>query len=380
MSFPQGTVSTGNLDTSTDQPSLARADLLELVTKFNELLTSYGAPLGIAGLDSFAQLPTSSLPTVPVSRGGTESTTASGARNNLGLGNSATLNVNTANGVANLNASKELKQNLKGAAAANPDFVWYADGTWRSPVPQSTGYVTQSSLKTSSGSVSGRSDTNGETTNVTLPGGQYGFYPQVKASNSETIVLIALSGDPTNDWRTVVGIQGDTVNDLAEARQRYIQSSPPYNLGDGDIPLFVFLGYRDGKLIATYEAQEPPWALNGPTEIHSGLQTPALQAFRDAAFREEWLRRAEKGNIEPVSDDEQTRKQYDMPLIPHPFDSGVKTVLIDPMGDEVQKLAEFARHNISAIDLIREGVLRIDNSPLKRCGPPGVDVVRARWH
>src|SRR3990167_709514 len=52
------------------------------------------------------------------------------------------------------------------------------------------------------------------------------------------------------------------------AQQRYVQASPPYNLGDGDVPLFVFVVVNSlGKIESTYVAQDPPWANNGPTNI-----------------------------------------------------------------------------------------------------------------
>ena len=63
MSFPTSTISTANLDSSADDPSLARVDLLDAVTKLNTIIseadTAYGVPiLNSSGLIKSTQLPT----------------------------------------------------------------------------------------------------------------------------------------------------------------------------------------------------------------------------------------------------------------------------------------------------------------------------------
>lgn len=63
MSFPTSTISTDNLDSSADDPSLARVDLLDAVTKLNTIIseadTAYGVPvLNSSGLIKSTQLPT----------------------------------------------------------------------------------------------------------------------------------------------------------------------------------------------------------------------------------------------------------------------------------------------------------------------------------
>ena len=49
-------------------------------------------------------------------------------------------------------------------------------------------------------------------------------------------------------------------------RQRYVTSSPPYNMGDGEAAGFLFaLVDQAGEIKAHYFAEDPPWAYNGPT-------------------------------------------------------------------------------------------------------------------
>lgn len=63
MTFPTGTViSTANLDSADDDPSLARADLYDLVVAFNQLIASKNIALGVAVLDSSGKVGSTYLP------------------------------------------------------------------------------------------------------------------------------------------------------------------------------------------------------------------------------------------------------------------------------------------------------------------------------
>lgn len=63
MSFPTGSqVSTTHLDSSSDDPSQARADLLLAVENLNTIVNGAGAASGVALLDANGQLPGNQLP------------------------------------------------------------------------------------------------------------------------------------------------------------------------------------------------------------------------------------------------------------------------------------------------------------------------------
>ena len=49
---------------------------------------------------------------------------------------------------------------------------------------------------------------------------------------------------------------------------RYIQSSPPYKIGNVNWGHFLFLlrNISTGKIISSVEAEDPPWAYNGPPQ------------------------------------------------------------------------------------------------------------------
>jgi hypothetical protein len=80
----------------------------------------------------------------------------------------------------------------------------------------------------------------------------------------------------------------------------------------------------------------------------------------------------------------QDMKNAEMASIPHPFIDFNKNrwevVMLDPLGKLMERLAPL--HDIgsdySASNLLHDGSLVIDNEPLKRKGPPGVKIVRAK--
>jgi hypothetical protein len=64
MAFPSGaTLNTANLDSSADDPSLARADLLDTVNKVQDIIDSENSADGVVVLDSSGALPSGILPT-----------------------------------------------------------------------------------------------------------------------------------------------------------------------------------------------------------------------------------------------------------------------------------------------------------------------------
>ena len=62
-----------------------------------------------------------------------------------------------------------------------------------------------------------------------------------------------------------------TTTQTAYLREYYVQASPPYDLGDGYIPLFVFMLVEKGtgKVVAASLAPEAPWHYNGHTNIRA---------------------------------------------------------------------------------------------------------------
>jgi hypothetical protein len=63
MTFPSGTtISTANLDSADDDPSLARADLYNMAVAVNSIIASENTASGVLVLDGSAQVPSANMP------------------------------------------------------------------------------------------------------------------------------------------------------------------------------------------------------------------------------------------------------------------------------------------------------------------------------
>jgi len=272
--------------------------------------------------------------------------------------------------------------------------------------------IGQGQLKTTTGEVS----TTGPTlTRLTLPGGSYGFYPQVKASVSSTSAEItAYISFPTGvadpaSYVTRIMLANEDAARLSYAQQRYIQASPPYDLGDGEIPLFIFAKIdSQGNVIAVYEAPEAPWHYNGPTNIkadfyrsgkgyqkrkdseeinsamiaagHSkGLTRASSKALSMLAYQDYHSAFNEAKDIEVEIT--QAIKQADMDLLPRPMEpiDGNTVVMLDPVSDLGSILFEMKKHDgFSVNELLHDGDLIVTDE-VQRAGPQGVPVHGYKW-
>lgn len=258
--------------------------------------------------------------------------------------------------------------------------------------------VGQAELKTTSGSVSSTTTDN----LLTLPGGAYGFYPQIKGSNDGTTNNASIGGhDTVPKWDTTYLtriVLDESGAATASARQRYIQASPPYNLGDGDIPLFVFLHIDNTtqEIVSTYVAPEAPWHYNGPTSIRaqridqitgktfrSERDLSGILSVSQAKSRNGLAERAVLIREAPMMEFEITQsiKNADMKLVPHPFSDtpGRTVVMLDPISSLMEDLRNLHDDGESIVDLLHEGFVSVGTDPLVREGPEGVMIPSARW-
>ena len=253
--------------------------------------------------------------------------------------------------------------------------------------------VGQAQLKTTTGEVS----TSAGAVNATLPGGTYGFYPQVKftagGTSTSMNAQIALVVSGTSYVTNIRLATDDGGGGTASAQHRYVQASPPYNLGNGDVPLFMFaLVDSLGKIRATYVAPEPPWAYNGPTDIRADyyrdgkcFQKPRLNAQQRLDLRDPEKRDAVLTALAVAEDAEITHaiKNEDMPLIPHPFIAnaltGLTVVLLDAVCAFGDQMATLHNAGASVCELLYGGAVSIDNTPLDALTPQGVISCSASW-
>jgi hypothetical protein len=181
--------------------------------------------------------------------------------------------------------------------------------------------------------------------------------------------------------------------------ERYVQASPPYDLGNGEVPLFVWAMLDGaGNVVGSQVAPDPTWAYHGPTnivpEFYRGNRpfrryaqvngVPLHSALRNRALAQQLLQG--EASIEWVEREITTAfKNTDMAIAPHPFVgndmTGRSVVLIDPVGVMAERLqaiqADQGAREVR--DLLLGDYLRIDNTPLDAITPPGVQAVRARF-
>lgn len=176
--------------------------------------------------------------------------------------------------------------------------------------------------------------------------------------------------------------------------ENYITTSPPWDLGDGEVNGFVYLVIDDttGEVVGTSIGFDPVWAYNGPTNIiptfidadgrkyaTRKVLTPEIRALpfmeRAAAIRE--LK-------EETYEITQALKNADMDLIPHPFTgmdmTGRTVVLLDPMCDCVADLAELFKAGEPVRDgILKKGLLVVGNENIGRSGPGKILIPSVRW-
>lgn len=364
-----------------------------IMPNFNHLQTQsmqYASAGGSANAITLAinPAPASYVQGLKLSFRATANNTGSTTINVNGLG-AVTLQKVTGNTVSNLDSGDIV-------SGAIYEIV-YNGTTFQLTTNYKSGLVSigQGDLRTSIGSVSASGGL------VTLPGGQYGFSPLVSrvqtanyaiayyANNNTTLssrlVLGAVYGFgavnvgiirvPSNGYATLgFGPGNDTNITSATAQQRYVTSSPPYDLGNGDVGGFIFLLQdSNGDIISSYAADTPPWAYNGPTDIRATHKCPVTGKKYRTVCKKMSVEQIIDGCAIEYEQQEITHeiKNSDMSIIPHPFDDvsdGKRVILLDPMSDKTERLITLINNGGSeeVNEIINGGYLKIDNSNIRR--------------
>lgn len=230
-------------------------------------------------------------------------------------------------------------------------------------------------------------------TMVTLPGGEYGFFPltgQNSASTGTMSQWIPSRFNSTSNAAVVApwGVRTDSSGSFTvKGSQRYITSSPPFDLGDGEAGGFIFVTVNNsGEVVAHYSADVPPWGYNGPTDIRCTHKCPITgKKFRTVPKKLTAKQFMDGAKIEyQVQEITHQIKNADMGLIPHPFGTvpdGHHVVIIDHMSDKVRRLIELQNSGDTQIvrEMVEKGYLKIDNEFVSRKGPQGVKICAAKY-
>jgi hypothetical protein len=247
---------------------------------------------------------------------------------------------------------------------------------------------------TASGSVSVSASSSGS---YSLAGGTYSWWTgssQVSGGASNMFGNSDTGAGVIGVYNTSGGVSLSFYVD-----ERYVQASPPYDLGNGQVPLFVWAMVDGaGNILGTQIAPDPTWAYHGPTNVtpefyrgNRGFRRyPKVggvdlgSALRNRALAQQIL--AGEVAIDWIEREITTAfKNTDMGVVPHPFVgndlTGRSVVLIDPVGRLAERLQAIqADQGARAVrDLLTAGYLRLDNTPLDAITPPGVQAVRATF-
>jgi hypothetical protein len=169
-------------------------------------------------------------------------------------------------------------------------------------------------------------------------------------------------------------------NGSVNCRTSYITASPPYDLGDGEIPIFVWIMLDGGIIKAVSVSETPTWAYNGPTNIRPDRVSTSggiTKKYKNVISVDE-----DSGEI-TVEEVEITMamKNADIDIHPHPFyenDLQDKVILLlDPV--ETEYLLNLHRSGESINELLHKDYLRLDNTPINRATPTGVIPSKFKW-
>jgi hypothetical protein len=189
---------------------------------------------------------------------------------------------------------------------------------------------------------------------VTLTGGGYVFYPQLSVTSGNSVYWGKYNTGDTNNQNGCAAYStsttAETLLNLAVSggtgtvTWNYLHSSPPYDLGDGDVNGFVYLKIDKitGDILLTHIAEDPPWYGNSPKSKN---------------------------------------KLDGMDKTPHPFANSKDSdyiIMADPMSDIVKTIIDMQRDGEPAGHLFHDGELIIGEK-VDRHTPPGVDAYEIKW-
>ena len=254
-----------------------------------------------------------------------------------------------------------------------------------------TSAVHTAELNTSTGNFSSIA-----TTHVTLTGGMYVFLLQLRTSagnayayggNASTNVATS-----STSFITAMTYAGDGSN-TGYIQWRYVAASPPHDMGDGDIPAFIYavIDNTTQDIDSIAFAEDPVWLANGPTNATPNYKDEdGVSCIITKDFPVDWdqmplpaklaLIDALPDKFIPITEE---LKHADMDIIPHPFQgndlTGKTVVMLDPVSDCVRNLWDLEKTGENIHDIIRDGYISIGNEPLPRVTPSGLLIPSTNW-
>ncbi len=248
--------------------------------------------------------------------------------------------------------------------------------------------VGQGQLKTSESTNS----SSGSLITLAVPGGQYSFWPRYWVDSTANTDFVRL-GESTSSSNQSILFSGSTTI-TGNVRSRFIQSSPPYDLGDGIVQGFVYVRLNDsGAPVGVYISEDP--ASYGTTwggtpeyhmvdgKLHGSWKRRKITARDVKEGRASAAELMDPGNVftEELEITPQT-KLRGIDERPHPWSDSMpinhQAILLDPMCECTGRIVRAMLDGDSPDDLIYSGHIKIDNTELKRACPPGMKAYTAK--
>lgn len=270
--------------------------------------------------------------------------------------------------------------------------------------------VGQSEVKTTYQEVSASIPFDGTgVTYFTFSGGVYalGHTSRADRTNVNGTISISRTRSSVNtsniaSW-ALMGSDNAVSAFIAYGRLYYINSSPPYDLGFGEVPLFIFVlrnkVTKDIKSVSL--SPDAPWHYNGPTDITPSAYDKDGTVYKDFSQYEldligqgKVLKNEMRGvNREAVLDSfrtspivrmelTQAMKNADMPDIPQPFgqvDILDEVIVLNPQSNACIDLLTMHELGLNVVEVITDGGVNIGNIALPRGFDPSVKCFDISW-
>lgn len=253
------------------------------------------------------------------------------------------------------------------------------------------GSVGRSEVKTSTASSSGSG--TGPAFSVNAYSFAVAIQGRYSSVDQNRNITVQRGADDANNYN---GAHADTPYfypdgpDAWEGSWRYLQSSPPYDLGDGRVGAFVYLDVeKNDGIRSVWIAEDPPWYGIGTRFVNGQPHyiEPSGPSFDQVRSGEitprEWSESTPGLNRTPVSDDPHRYKHRR----PSPFPRTDNVALLDPSCDLCHEL--FLRHvelagmpdEPNLTEILRDGYFEIkkDVTDQRNASIPGVSIVEGAW-
>jgi len=283
----------------------------------------------------------------------------------------------------------------------------YAD----TKIADAAGVVDQANLKTSTQELSITFSGSPQNMNFTSVG-EYGFHFQDRndAAGKAWAGYATSTSFSSTSYTTHIIVQTNISPMTLFMRHRFVQASPPYDLGDGAVHTFIYavIENKTGKIFAMNISQDPPWIYHSEFGIKRAMvfddpKTKKRMYVKHAKFDPTQPNAKELFENPPASEIVEYNnalKIEAMPLFPHPYHDQVwnklntekesvpdldfwnrhHVALIDPVSKTAERLDRMCECGDETLKLFHDGYLKIDNTDIEnRKRPNGVACYGARW-